>query len=194
MLRLLFGLMALTNIANASDLPQWYQPADNAQTLLKGEFEQQKKTKHLRRPIKSSGTILLSSTQGIAWQTLSPVKSTMVITTDHIVNIDSSGKRKKVSGGSDLNLVFLNALTGNWTLLEQHFDLTASKIEQHCVLLQPKTTLTQKTLKQINVCGSNKAIESLSIEEVNGGTTDITMALKPYKQLTDQEQLLFSND
>lgn len=187
-------LLLITNMAAATQpqLPSWHL---SEQKLLKGPFTQQKKTRFLRRPIQSSGTILLASSHGIAWQTESPVQSTLVITPTHITNIDSDNQRQKLSGGSDLNMVFLNALTGNWSLLQQHFDMN---IEQHqqqtCVALTPKPSLSATNLTDIKVCGSEKVIETMQIVESGGAVSDITMSLSPYPQMSETEQQLFANE
>lgn len=167
---------------------------DGGKTVLKGDFQQTKHNKHLRRPLKSNGTIVLSMEAGIAWQTVFPVKSTLVITKTTITNINSKGQRKQVGGGGELNLVFLNALVGNWTLLKQHFSLDSRVTEQqHCVDLQPKTSLLQQNIAQISVCGSKDKIATMTIKELNGSTTETAMDLNPYATLTSEEQLLFND-
>lgn len=188
-------LIVCSLCVSATELPDWHLGAQSGNKLFKGPFTQQKKTKFLRRPIKSSGTILLSGQHGIAWQTELPVKSTMVITDRFIATIDSQNQRQTLSGGSDLNNVFLNALTGNWQSLEQHFGLTVEQTDgQYCVELSPKTSLTQNTLESIKVCGSKNAIETMHIVEPGSVITDIAMTLTPYAQLTDLELKLFTDE
>ena len=165
-----------------------------AQQLLKGEFKQQKKTKNLRRPIKSSGTVVLSAKHGVIWQTLTPVKSTMVITPKQIKTIDSQGRQKVIAPGSDLNTLFSNALSGNWTSLKDHFELSTAPNEGNiCVTLLPTSTTVKKTFQQMMVCGDNDKITSLNIVEANGGTTNIEITLVPATTLTQSEQALFND-
>jgi hypothetical protein len=173
-----------------------------SQPLLKGEFQQQKKTKHLRRPIKSSGTVVLSNKHGVIWQTVKPVKSTMVITSSQIKTIDSQDRQKVIAPGSDLNTLFSNALSGNWTLLKAHFDLSTSpsphkeqkqQQDNMCVTLLPTSTTVKKTFQQMKVCGDKTKITSLNIVEANGGTTNIEITLAPAKALTKAEQALFND-
>ncbi len=165
-----------------------------SQPLLKGEFQQQKKTKHLRRPIKSSGNVVLSNKHGVIWQTLSPVKSTMVITSTQIKTIDSQDRQKVIAPGSDLNTLFSNALSGNWSLLKDHFDLsTLQDVDSTCVILLPTSVTVKKTFQQMKVCGDKTKITSLNIIEANGGTTNIEITLTPATALTKAEQALFND-
>lgn len=186
-------LLVVGFAANASDYPDWQVSGD---TLLKGDFSQQKKTKHLRRPIRSGGTILISPKHGIAWQTIMPVKSTMVITNNQIVTIDSQGNKKKISGSNDINTIFSNALTGNWSVLKEHFELSFINdgTQQHCVFMLPKSELIKKTFKQMSACGDKQRIKELLIEEVSGGTTQINLSLALYPALDEAEKLLFANE
>lgn len=191
----LYLLLIFTLSANP-DLAQWQTvTANSTTTALKGPFEQQKTTQHLRRPIKSSGTLLLSPNQGVIWHTQQPIDNTMVIVKDHIITIDSQGQHKKISGGSDLNLMFANALTGNWALLKNHFSLNNIKRDdRYCVQMTPQTELSRQTIAQMAVCGNEQQITQLSINEVNGGKIDIQLKLKPYLNLSAPEQLLLNHE
>ena len=193
MIKILFFLCLLTP---AAAFASWYDidGSGQSQPLLKGEFKQQKKTKHLRRPIKSSGTAVLSEKYGVIWQTLTPVKSTMVITSKQIKTIDSHSRQKIIAPGSDLNTLFSNALSGNWTSLKNHFELSTAPSEDNiCVTMLPTSAMVKKTFKQMLVCGDKAKITSLNIVEANGGTTYIEITLAPATALTQAEQALFND-
>lgn len=182
-----------------ANFPHWQFSADPDKSLLKGPFEQSKTTPFLRRALKSSGQIIISSAQGILWQTHKPIKSTMVLTQQAIVTVDSKNNSKTLTGNSDLNLVFLNAMSGQWQALTPHFELKHTELKdkklnntKHCVGLTPKSALTSQSLKHIQVCGTQTVIQTMNIEETGDSKTTISLSLKPYKALTQNELALFS--
>lgn len=197
--------VAQTSAASLPAMPQWgiersQSDVPGAPQLLKGTFIQQKQTRFMRRPIRSSGTIIVSANQGIIWRTETPVTSTLVISQSHIISIDSQNKRQQLGGASGLNMVFLNALTGNWQGLTEHFSLSvAQQAKQEpqaeaitCVTLMPKSEVTQSALQSIDVCGTKEDIREMHIVEPGGAKSLIQLNLMPYKALSQQEQSLLT--
>jgi len=168
--------------------PNWQLPAQ----LMQGPFEQSKTTPYLRRPLKSSGILTVNTQQGVLWNTEKPIKSMMVLGNKAVVNIDSQGQIKTVAGASDLNLVFVNAMVGNWAALSEHFALSLQhQAGKPCVTLTPIGGISAKTLKHIEACGSKTAINQLTLQEQGGATTKIALQLAPLEALSAKQQQLY---
>lgn len=173
--------------------------------VTKGDFIQEKSSPKLKRPLKSSGTFIFSSS-GIVWDTQKPFPSKVILTENSMIRTKPDGSRTVTDGGE--NPVFQSVaqtvaslFSGEKIRLEQMFDIseTAAPSDSWEIVLKPKDASVAQAVGGIRLSGKIEkgaedfySIDSIKIVQSGGETTTYALLNKKYSQeLTDGEKALF---
>ena len=160
---------------------------------LKGEqikgFTQQKRISALRRPLVSTGTIVLSPF-GICIATHSPFTSSVKITTEGIWQQAGNGKTTVKKADEHIEIrhtarILIALFTANQQVLEERFSLYFKKNGNHFeVGLRPRDRILAKIISEIVIEGGDE-IHKIAIREANGDETTILISDdKPANQIS----------
>src|SRR5688572_1885572 len=124
------------------------------------EFIQTKTTAALSQPLVSNGVLGLSSKQELVWQTLRPMKSTLVIGIDGLKQFNRSDKLVNDADNpiaAELAQVFLSMLSGNTEALDEVFTrtLTCENANWHLSLV-PKEADLKNMLESLTMDGAER--------------------------------------
>lgn len=148
----------------------------NRQSVTR-EFKQEKKIKAIKRPLISSGLLLVTPT-GICWSTQRPFESTMKITPVGIVQkVGTNDKtEKKASDKMEIRSfikIMMALFSADEQSLNREFHLYfKGDLNQWSLGLKPKRKIMGKILSSIIISGSND-IENIVINEANGDMSNI---------------------
>ena len=97
-------------------------------SAMKSKFEQKKKVKALRRPLKSSGQLIFGSDKGVYWHLQKPYESIILINDKKMASIDDKGKKVSFTAEEkpilyNFTKIFLSIFTGKTEELKEHFEL-----------------------------------------------------------------------
>lgn len=146
---------------------------------LKASFTQNKKIKVLKRPLKSSGSLIFDRSTGVFWQLQKPFKSTIIIDNKKLTSIDDTGKKIVIKAEEKPMLygftkIFLAIFSGNTEELKEHFEIHYGKnSETWQIGLIPKASGLKKVLSKILLTGSQSTVNAITLWEENGDITDI---------------------
>ena len=156
------------------------------------EFTQTKTVAALSRPLISNGVFGLNGQQ-LVWQTLRPLKSTLVISSAGLKQFNRDDvlvSKLNNPQVAELAQVFLNLLSGNMTTLAAAFTQTLScEGDQWQLELVPASEATGKLLTSISLSGAEH-IEQLAFREVRGDDVVIELAAQPDNTAVDFERYL----
>jgi hypothetical protein len=143
------------------------------------EFIQTKNIAALSQPLVSNGVLGLSSRQELVWQTLKPLKSTLVIGVDGLKQFNRNDKLVNDVDNpiaAELAQVFLSMLSGNTEALDEVFTqtLTCENTNWHLSLV-PKEEDLQNMLDSLTMNGAER-IEKISFRETRGDYTEILVS------------------
>jgi len=159
-----------------------------------GEFEQLKKLKVLKHPIKSSGRFVINVGKGLIWRTVKPVESVLIITDGNIYQVKQNQK-KMLGGGAQASAianVMLQLLSGNSAQIKDNFSVVETHSNDHnwSLVLAPKQNDIQKLFAQISLQGASR-IEQVTLVENNGTESVISFTNINHQALsTSQLELL----
>lgn len=158
-------------------------------------FVQSKTVAALSRPLRSSGVLGLSANQDLVWQTLQPLKSTLVINAAGLRQFD---RHDVLVSELDLPLaqalaqVFLSVLTGNTQALTSTFTQTlrceGEAWELHLV---PADAAFAQLITDITVSGATM-VEKLAFREARGDYTEILLSA-PLQQALENAGIYLGN-
>lgn len=172
--------------------------------ITTGDFSQEKTVPNVRRPLKSTGTFLFCA-QGLVWNTARPIRSSLTVTPERVIQSASDGSKTVLDGSSsELFLGIARSVSslfsGNRADLERYFDVDfVATEEQWTMALTPKDKTIASVIKAICVTGSgtekDASFESLKIEELDKSSILYTFTNQAYKeQLSDEEKSYFSTE
>lgn len=143
------------------------------------EFTQTKTIAALSQPLVSTGILGLTAEQELVWQTLRPLKSTLVIDTRKLRQFNRSDELVNQVDNpvvAKLAQVFLSMLSGNTAALDAVFTqtLTCEDANWHLSLV-PKETEMQNLLESLAMDGEER-IEKISFREKRGDFTEILLS------------------
>jgi len=149
-----------------------------ANNRLNAKFEQIKTIEVLSKPLRSQGVMWMSESGDLVWQVNRPIKSTIVINDQGMVQFDRHDKKiakQKMFSMDEISLMFLNIANGNLEELEKGFDMTwKCQIGTWEVMLEPKNKKISNFLSALSIRGDTK-IQQFSYTEPRGDTTEITL-------------------
>lgn len=144
--------------------------------VLRANFEQDKRIKALRRPLRSSGQFLVAAETGVWWHTLAPFKSTFVITpkglrqesADGVVKTLEASEQPVISG---FTKVFMSLFGGDSKALQDKFKLYfEGDAKAWRVGLEPRSKVMGKLIQSIVLEGGDH-IERIHFLEASGDLT-----------------------
>jgi len=179
-------------------LPEALTAQLKATPFLRVDFQQTRTLAALSRPLKSSGSLVVSREQGVIWAMAKPMALTVVVSPKGVLEVDAEG-RKKLQTSKDTPMVAQMArimkslLEGQWSALDDLFSVTgATRPEgKWTILLAPKPR-TAAFLKAVRIQGG-RFIETIHVTEASGDATDLVF-VNPRVDvpLTPAELRLFS--
>lgn len=172
--------------------------AISSRKITKGDFRQLKFIYRLKREMVSSGIFVISSADGILWQTQKPYSSTMAMTKSAIIQTNSKGKKSVISAESNATFdqfakVLSSVFTGNSEALTQNFEVEfIGSTDNWSINLIPKNASVRKLVSEIEMVGKI-SIDLMTIHEPNGDYIRYDFLTHVYPDaLTDEEKALFS--
>lgn len=171
-----FYFLMLPSISDACDINKISDLIAN--NRLNAKFEQIKTIEVLSKPLRSQGVMWMSESGDLVWQVNRPIKSTIVINDQGMVQFDRHDKKiakQKMFSMDEISLMFLNIANGNLEELEKGFDMTwKCQIGTWEVMLEPKNKKISNFLSALSIRGDTK-IQQFSYTEPRGDTTEITL-------------------
>lgn len=159
------------------------------------DFTQSKTVAALSRPLLSSGVIGLSMHRELVWQTLKPLKSTLVINAEGLKQFDRNDvlvSELDLPVARALAQVFLGVLSGDTQMLETAFMQTLSCDGSAWELnLVPTDAEFAQMLTSLTVSGAT-TIEKLAFREARGDYTEILLSA-PLQQPLDNPGIYVGN-
>ncbi len=166
-------------------------------SLVRAQFEQQKKLASLNKTFVSNGTVVFSKTNGVLWQLQRPVQADLIVTSKKLVQKTAKTMSQldvsKSPYGSVATL-FLQLMSGNQAVLDQHFSIAQSRITPQgwSIRLMPKSTLFKKLFVQVDIQGQQYVNQIVILEQGNNSTTiNFSQQRSQPVTLSANEQALF---
>ncbi|WP_286994246.1 outer membrane lipoprotein carrier protein LolA [Acinetobacter sp.] len=166
-------------------------------SLVRAQFEQQKKLASLNKTFVSNGTVVFSKTNGVLWQLQRPVQADLIVTPKKLVQKTAKTMSQldvsKSPYGSAATL-FLQLMSGNQAVLDQHFSIAQSRITPQgwSIRLMPKSTLFKKLFVQVDIQGQQYVNQIVILEQGNNSTTiNFSQQRSQPVTLSANEQALF---
>ncbi len=166
--------------------------------VFRANFTQKKKIKVLRRPLRSSGSFLISSEKGLYWRAATPFENIFIITpkalfqkSENADPITIKAEERPVIYG--FTRVFLSLFSGDTQQLDKEFELYFSGTpEAWTIGLVPKSKIMGKLIDRIVVCGS-ETIQQVDFREASGDRTliDFSDISTEPPRLTEEELARF---
>lgn len=107
------------------------------QGAVRGEFEQTRTLKALKRPLVSRGSFVFSPDQGLMWAQNQPFENLLILSETRMLSRDSEGLWQQTevnakAGPATLMPMLVKAMMGgDMATLERHFSLALSSQENH---------------------------------------------------------------
>lgn len=143
------------------------------------DFVQTKQIEALSRPLTSTGKIWLSPNDELVWQTLVPLKSTLVISVNGLKQYNKNDvlqAEMNLPVALDLANIFLDILKSNYSSLEESFSSSLNCDNENWQLdLQPLDSQVSNFLTSISINGGD-ILEGISFQEVRGDITKIILS------------------
>jgi hypothetical protein len=166
-------------------------------SIIKGNFEQEKKINRINRTLVSSGNFLIVSELGMVWDTLKPFPSVMTLGKDYI--IQSRGNQRTVlsANGNEtfirLAEVISAVFTGNTEKLIENFDIYFIGVINNWEMgLIPKDRFIASITEKIVMKGDS-VIKSILIYEQNGDSIGYILSNHNYfSELNINEKAYFT--
>ncbi|MBQ4379223.1 MAG: outer membrane lipoprotein carrier protein LolA [Treponema sp.] len=166
--------------------------------VTKGNFNQTKTIKKINREIKSSGTFIVASENGILWNTKKPYKSSTAITKSGIVQTNAQGKKNVMAAGGNPTFEQVSALmtslfAGDSDSLGKNFDIEfTGTTENWNANLRPHDSSVRSFMDRIEMAGDSK-INTIILQEAGGDFTKYEFSAQNFADfLTDEEKSAFS--
>jgi hypothetical protein len=166
--------------------------------LMRAKFQQYKKIKVLRIPLRSVGTFLYSQQRGIQWHQQQPFDSLFIITQRGIWQ--RSGEKQSVRtemqdqpAVRSFTQIFLTIFSADPKQIERHFHISMGGQKKHWLMgLVPRSQTVGRVLRCLEINGSN-TVHGVRIAETNGDVTSLTFSEVQINSplLTKHELLLF---
>ncbi|WP_413784501.1 LolA family protein [Acinetobacter sp. S54] len=194
---MLFVLSLSASVRAASPQAEQIFKQLSQTTLVRAKFEQKKKLASLQKTFVSNGDVVFSKTNGVLWQLQRPVQADLVVTPKKLVQKTAKTMSQldvsKSPYGSVATL-FLQIMSGNSALLDQHFTVSKTTITAQgwSMSLRPKSSLFKKLFVQVDVQGQ-QYVNQIIIAEQGSNTTVINFSQQHSQPaaLTTDEQVLF---
>jgi hypothetical protein len=176
--------LLLMLLASPGDLAAQVKAKLNDAPVQKGTFEQSKQVKGFKRPLKSSGTYVVTKGEGVQWNTLKPFPSELSVKADEISSKQGATEVFRLDAKAEptvrlITQLLFSLLAGDLASLENHFTATGNvKPDGWSIELQPKSDALKKVFTTISLQG-DRAVHTVLLKELSGDTTSITLSPSP---------------
>lgn len=164
-------------------------------TVIHADFDQTKTLAALKRPLRTSGSIVFVRGAGVLWRIDKPYQATYALTVDTVTEIGPDGTRKvraarDVPALANVGRVFEALFAGDLKRLEEHFAVAVSgTAEAWRVELTPTPTLAP-FLNRI-LANGGAFLERIEVHEARGDHTRIDFIRSSLdRSLSDTDALL----
>jgi hypothetical protein len=165
-LKALMLFLLTANACMADELLDQIHARLTKAAITRGAFEQTKQLKVLRKPLISTGTFIYDKNRGVAWKTLSPVPSLLLISDTRLWTAQGEQPVPAVFGK-----VFQAMLGADLAQLATAFDITGSARKTSWkVSLVPKDEMLKKVISRMQLSGDQE-LRVLEIFETNGNSS-----------------------
>lgn len=181
---MLCAVVLSLNLATAPDLALRIRSALHDAPVQRGTFEQSKQVKGFRKPLKSSGTYVVTRGQGIVWNTLKPFPSELTVEPTAIASKQGTKELFRVDASKEpavrlITEMLFAALSGDVESLLRHFEATGQiGPEGWSLVLKPASKGLEKVFLHLELQGDS-AVRKVHIAEATGDTTDIVLVPGP---------------
>lgn len=171
----------------------------DADAVLRGGFEQEKRLAGFRQPLRSKGRFVLAREHGILWDTQAPFPSLVVFAGDRIlarapdgglrVEVDASGR----PGMASANALVFALIAGDLDTLSAQFDARGALAEDGSWTLRlvPRAGPLSAALNGVRLEG-DRHVRMVELEEAGGDVSLVRfLDIVPASTLDDAEQALF---
>jgi hypothetical protein len=146
--------------------------------VLRGEFQQVKTIKIIKKPLRSSGDFVVAKGKGVLWSTTRPMVSTLKVSAEEVAQI-KDGKavfRLKAEEQPGLRLitrVLFAVFAADVAELKRSFDISGSVTKGRWQAdLKPRDAMVAKVVSSVRLEGG-ASVEDIEIQEANGDRTVI---------------------
>ena len=184
-------LSQFKQITNEQQLPKLLMS-----NLHRASFVQTKKLAALKRPIISSGELVVNKDLGLLWYTKKPLNSILKITKDGIYDIESNFnpiKQTVVTNNQSFNEFLFAVLNLNWQFIQHEFRIYQSIQEPKEFLLLPVNSEMSKVFSNFRMMVGDQ-IEQIILWENNSNKTTIEFTNLPTSALSKKELEYFVLD
>ena len=178
------ALLVLTLLAAPGDLAAQVKAKLADAAVQKGSFEQSKQVKGFKRPLKSSGTYVVTRGKGVEWNTLKPFPSELVVTADEISSKQGGAEVFRLDAKTEptvrlITQLLFSLLAGDLAALESQF-IAKGEVgaERWSIVLEPKSDALKKVFTTISLEGDQQ-VRSVLLKEFSGDSTTIQLAPSP---------------
>lgn len=150
--------------------------------VLRGEFVQTRELAGLKKPLKSSGRMLVDKTRGVLWKTEKPIAGTLRISRQEIVQKDGQQILMRLSAEKEpvvktVGSVLFSLFSGDLATLEHYFSHTGSLQRRDGqrgweLQLTPREPALARLIQRIELKGGSTA-EEVVLRAESGDLTRI---------------------
>lgn len=197
MLRFVFLFCAISLCTLAATPSGWANPGANQKPStalailesrmgnigeIRGNFTQVQHLAALSQPLQSSGDFYYSPTEGLVWQTLQPIETTLKITPDFALHTqNANGELEKNRAPEILSRLFLGIFSGDTSVLAELFyaeEIHTEKEPRNSgwqLRLIPRTKALADQVASITL-GGDRLIETVYFIQGNGDKREISLS------------------
>lgn len=176
------ALLVLALLTAPGDLASQVKAKLSDAAVQKGSFEQSKQVKGFKRPLKSSGTYVVTKGKGVEWNTLKPFPSELVVTAEEISSKQGGAEVFRLDAKTEptvrmITQLLFSLLAGDLAALESQF-IAKGEVgaARWSIVLEPKSDALKKVFTTISLEG-DRQVRSVLLKELSGDST--TIALTP---------------
>jgi len=139
---------------------------------INSSFIQERRISVLPLPLVSTGKFKFQYQEGILWETLKPIQSTIIISENGIQE-ENNFERTEIGGSSQIGKVLLGLFSGDLASLESYFFIvTKGDVNKWNLFLEPKNSLVSSQIASISIEG-RESVDSIYLVEANGDSSSL---------------------
>ena len=139
---------------------------------INSSFIQERRISVLPLPLVSTGNFKFQYQEGILWETLKPIQSTIIISENGIQE-ENNFERTEIGGSSQIGKVLLGLFSGDLASLESYFFIvTKGDVNKWNLFLEPKNSLVSSQIASISIEG-RESVDSIYLVEANGDSSSL---------------------
>lgn len=166
--------------------------------VLRGTFVQRKYLGGIPKPLKSSGSYVISREQGIWWHTQLPFDSEFILTQNSMAQLDGGKVATRLTAEQQPGLrvvgdVFFSIFALDPSALAGNFELFGQRGERDAwtMGLRPKASALRNVMSETVITGAIR-VDKVELWDSHGDRTEITLtSSSDVAPLTAQEAALF---